>query len=138
MKKHLKNFLLRGLMFGGFGPIIFGIVCLCISFDDITPFTGKDIILAIVSTYLIAFVHAGASVFNQIEEWSVAKSTGLHFLTLYLVYVIFYLTNRWIPFNLIVIGIFTGAFAFCYFVVWLIVVIIVKKTTKQMNTKLSQ
>lgn len=136
--KKLKDFLLRGLIFGGFGPIVFGIIYLFISLDEVTPFTGIDIFCAILSTYLLAFIHAGASVFNQIEEWSLAKSTGVHFLTLYVIYIVCYLINRWIPFNWAVIGIFTGIFAGLYLIIWLIVYLIVKKTTKQMNIKLNK
>lgn len=136
--KNLKDFLLRGLIFGGFGPIVFGVVCLFISLDEVAPFTGIDIFCAILSTYLLAFIHAGASVFNQIEEWSLAKSTGVHFLTLYVIYIVCYLINRWIPFNWAVIGIFTGIFAGLYLIIWLIVYLIVKKTTKQMNIKLNK
>lgn len=138
MKKYLKMFLLRGLMFAGFGPIVFGIICLFISLNSYIPFTGVDILLAIFSTYLIAFIQAGSSVFNQIEEWSVAKATGIHFFTLYITYITFYLLNRWIPFNWGIIGIFTGLFIIGYFVVWIIVVLIIKKTTKQMNVKLNE
>ena len=136
--KKLKDFLLRGLIFGGFGPIVFGIICLFISLDEVTSFTGIDIFCAILSTYLLAFIHAGASVFNQIEEWSLAKTTGVHFLTLYVIYIVCYLINRWIPFNWAVIGIFTGIFAGLYLIIWLIVYLIVKKTTKQMNIKLNK
>ena len=138
MKKYIKDFLLRGLMFGGFGPIIFGIICMCISFNKQVPFNGIEIMVAIISTYLLAFIHAGASVFNRIEEWSLVKSTGLHFLTLYVIYVVCYLVNRWLPFDWLVLIIFTGIFALTYMIVWLVVYLIVKKTTKQMNIKLNQ
>ena len=30
MNKYIKDYLLRGLIFSGFGPIIYGIVCLII------------------------------------------------------------------------------------------------------------
>ena len=75
--KCVKNFLLRGLMFGGFGPIIFGIVCLLISFNGPVPFTGIEIMIAIFSTYLLAFIHAGRSVFKEVENWSLVKASGL-------------------------------------------------------------
>ena len=32
MNKYVREFLHRGLMFGGFGPIVFGIIILCISY----------------------------------------------------------------------------------------------------------
>lgn len=135
--KYVKDFFLRGLMFGGFGPIIMGIIFMAISFNKPTPFTGTEILVAIISTYLLAFIQAGASVFNQIEEWSLLKSTGIHFLTIYIIYIVCYLVNRWIPFNWIVILIFTAIFIVAYLLIWLIVYLIVKKTTKQMNLKIT-
>ena len=78
MNKYLKAFLHRGLIFGGFGPIILGIIYAILQ-KTIEGFTldGAEILVAIVSIYLLAFMHAGVSVFNQIEEWSLLKCTSL-------------------------------------------------------------
>lgn len=137
MNKYLKEFLHRGLMFGGFGPIILGIILYVLSrtLDDFS-ISGGQILLGIVSIYLLAFVHAGASVFNQIEEWSVMKSLFFHFTSLYFAYAICYLLNSWIPFEWGVIAIFTAVFAVIYFVVWTIVFFSVKAASKKMNAKL--
>ena len=139
MNKYVKDFLLRGLIFGGFGPIILGIILFIIELSGVeVVLTGGQIILAIFSIYVVAFVQAGASVFNQIENWSIAKSTGLHFLSLYVAYVLCYVANNWIPFEWGVIGLFTAVFVVVYFVVWLTVYIIVKNTTKKLNQSISK
>lgn len=137
MNKYLKNFLLRGLAFGGFGPIITAIVLLFVSLGAEVVLDAKAFALAVVSTYLLAFVQAGASVFNQIEEWSLPKSTGVHFLCLYAVYVLTYLVNSWLPFEWAVIGIFTAVFAAVYLVIWLSVYLIIRATAKKLNGKIS-
>ena len=135
--KHVKNFFLRGAIFGGFGPIIFGIVCMIISFNrNSVPFNGIELFIGILSTYILAFVQAGVSVFRQIEHWSQAKANGLHLVIIYLAYITCYLANSWIPFNWIVILIFTGAFVLTYLIICLIVYLIVRKTTKEMNIKI--
>ena len=123
MKKYGKTFFLRGMMFGGFGPIIAGIIYAILQ-NTIKDFslTGVQVCLAIVSTYILAFVQAGASVFNQIEEWPLAKSTLFHFLSLYLVYTLCYLVNTWIPFEPVVLLVFTAIFALWYFVIWISVI----------------
>ena len=74
-------------MFGGFGPVVVGIVYLILS-KSINDFSlnGEQMCLAIISTYILAFLQAGATVFNQIESWPVTKSLLYHFLTLYLAY----------------------------------------------------
>lgn len=137
MNKYLKEFLHRGLMFGGFGPIILGIIFLIIS-KTTSEFgvTATQISIGIVSTYMIAFLQAGASVFNQIDGWSVPKSTFYHFLTIYVAYIGAYLFNSWIPFDPKVILIFTLIFAVVYIIIWLTVVISIKIVSKKLNQKI--
>ena len=134
MNKHVKTFFHRGALFAGFGPIIMGLVYVVLSFaiEDFS-ISGSEACMAIISTYIIAFVQAGASVFNQIEHWPIAKSLFFHFTSLYLVYTGFYLVNFWIPFEPMVLLIFTAIFVAVYFATWLTVYISVKVTTKRLN-----
>lgn len=137
MNKHLKNFLHRGLIFGGLGPIILGIIFLCIDLGGTDlNLGGGDVLLAIVSTYLIAFVQAGASVFNQIEEWPITKSLLCHFSSLFAVYSFAYIVNAWIPFEPLVLLIFCLIFALIYFTVWITVYLCVRAHTKRLNSRL--
>ena len=133
----VRDFFLRGLLFGGFGPIIAGIVYLILhlTLQDLT-LTGLQVFTTIVSTYLLAFVHAGASVFNQIESWPLAKSTLCHFGLLYIAYVLCYVINSWIPFEPLVLGIFTAIFAVGYAVIWLAVYVSIRVTVKRLNSSL--
>ncbi len=137
MNKYLKEFLHRGLMFAGFGPIIVGIIFAILGATlENFGIGGSEILLAIVSTYLLAFLHAGASVFNQIEHWSIARSLACHFSTLYVAYTLTYTLNTWIPFEPIALLIFTGIFVAVYALVWLVVVISLKSAEKKLNKKL--
>jgi hypothetical protein len=133
----VRDFFFRGLLFGGFGPVIAGIVYLILHFTlkDLA-LTGLQVFTTIVSTYLLAFVHAGASVFNQIESWPLAKSTLCHFGLLYIAYVLCYVINSWIPFEPMVLGIFTAIFAVGYAVIWLVVYVSIRVTVKRLNRSL--
>ena len=137
MNKYVKEFLHRGLIFGGFGPIVMGIVYLILSYT-IKDFTadGNQIFGAIISTYMLAFVQAGTSVFNMVEHWSVMKALLLQLASLYTVYILAYVLNSWIPFNFVVIIIFTVIFMVIYFVIWLIVFLCVKATSKKLSKKI--
>lgn len=137
MNKYVKEFLHRGLVFGGFGPIILGVVywILSISMKDFS-IQGDQAFLGIVSIYLLAFVQAGASVFNQIESWGIGKSLLIHFSMLFLAYSGCYLLNTWIPFEPMVLLIFALVFIAVYFVVWLTVYLIVRATRNQLNRQL--
>lgn len=131
--KYVKQFLLRGMIFGGFGPVITALILYILSMNIDVTLNGKEILVVIFSTYLLAFVHAGSSVFNQIENWSISKSLTFHLTSLYLAYLSCYLINSWIPFDWTVILIFTLTFIVVYFIVWSIVYLIVRNTTKKLN-----
>ena len=137
MNKYVKEFFHRGLMFSGFGPIILGIIYFVLS-KTINNFTlsGGEVLSGIISTYLLAFVQAGATVFNQIENWGISKSLLCHLSTLYVAYSLCYVANTWIPFEPKVLLIFTVVFMVIYFIVWGIVFFIVKTTSKNLNAKL--
>ena len=138
MNKYVKEFLHRGLMFAGFGPIVFGIIILCISyFDRVADHSALPIFSGIVTTYILAFVQAGATVFNQIEHWSVPKSLFSHFGLLYVFYSLAYVVNSWIPFKVEVLGVFTVIFVVGFFLIWGIVYLAVKSTGKKFNEKLN-
>lgn len=137
MNQYLKNFLHRGLVFGGFGPIVTSIVFVCISFSvEDFSMTASQILLATVSSYLLAFVQAGVTVFNQIEHWSTVKSLLCHCLTLYVTYLVCYVVNSWIPFEPMVLVIFTVVFAVLFFAIWAIVYFSVRATSKKLNSQL--
>lgn len=134
MNRYLKEFFIRGMMFAGFGPVILGVIYLVLQ-KTISDFSlsGNEVCLAIISIYILAFVQAGATVFNQIEEWPITKSIFFHFLSLYIVYVLCYLINTWIPFKTEVVLVFTGVFVGVYAIIWLTIFLIIKAVSKKMN-----
>jgi len=137
MNPYVKAFFHRGLIFAGFGPVIVSIVYAILegTLQDFS-LSGTQVLLAIVSTYLLAFVQAGTSVFHQIEHWPVAKSLLLHLITLYAAYSLCYVANSWIPFEPAVLLIFSGIFLVCYLIIWLTVFLTVKATQKRLNQRL--
>lgn len=135
MNKYVKEFCVRGLIFSGLGPIVLGIVLMILGFCGVAiNLQGWQILLAIVSTLLLAFVQAGSSVFEQIEEWSTFKSLFWHLLSIYLVYVITYLVNSWIPLMWQVILIFSAAVIVTFLIIWLICYLATKKVKKKLDT----
>ena len=137
MNIYVKSFFQRGLVFAGFGPMILGLIYWILSMT-LTDFSlsGREVFIGILSTYLLAFVHAGISVVNQIERMPIAKSALLHFGTLYVAYTVCYLLNSWIPFDWKIFLIYTGIFVGVYLVVWITVLLSVRATGKALNQKL--
>lgn len=138
MNIYVKSFLQRGLTFSGLGPIVLGIVYAILQ-QTVPGFalSGSQVFLEILSTYLLAFVQAGASVFNQVDHWPLAKSLLCHFSLLYLAYSLCYIANTWIPFEPTVLAIFTAIFVGGYLVIWLTVYLTVRSISKKINHKLN-
>lgn len=124
-------------MFSGFGPIILAIIYYILSKTvDNFSLSGGEILVGIISVYLLAFVQAGASVFNQIEGWSLPQSLLCHFSTLFVAYSLCYVLNSWIPFEPMVLIMFALIFVVVYFIIWFTVYLIVKSTGKKLNARL--
>ena len=94
-------------------------------------------LLAIVTTYIIAFIHAGSSVFNIVESWSRVKGLLFQLISIYTVYTIGYLLNSWLPLKIEVIIIYTVIFVLAFLTVWLAIFFITKSVTKKLNDKLN-
>lgn len=135
MKKHVIEFLKRGMLFGGFGPLMAGVVYLIISIYTEFTLSPVEVFLSIISTYLLAFIQAGASIFNQMDM-PILKTMALHFSFIYIANVSCYLINSWIPFKWEVIIIFTAIFLITYLIIWLVIYLIINNTTKKMNKQL--
>ena len=137
MNIYVKEFIKRGLMFSGLGPVTTALVIFIIShFEENLHLGASQVLIMAVSTYILAFVQAGATVFNQIEHWSVPKSLACHFSSLYAVYVFTYLVNTWIPFNINVILVFTAIFVATFFIIWTVVFLAVRHLSRKLNKNL--
>jgi hypothetical protein len=137
MNKYVKSYLLRGLIFGGFGPIVTGIILWLIQLSGVEVIlSGGELLLTIVSTYLLAFIHAGSSIFHQIERWPLAKSMICQLSSLYDAYTSCYLVNQWLPFDWKVLAVFTGFFVVGYLAIWLSIFFIIRSTSKRLNKRI--
>ena len=139
MKKFISNFCLRGLIAMGFGPIVYGTIMLILHLCNVdTTSNGLDIFKGIISTCIMAFIIAGISNIYHVESLSLMSKIMIHALSLYLVYLVFYLLNDWIVKDLKVIGIFSLIFFSGYIVIWIIIYIIERKKIKELNEKLKE
>ena len=132
-----RDFFLRGCMFGGLGPVVLGIVYVILhhTLEELT-LTGTQVFLGILSTYVLAFIHAGSGVFHKIESWSPGKSCLCQLSLLYAAYVLCYALNDWLPFEPLAIGIFTAIFVGGYGLICLIVYLSVHAAAKKLNQSL--
>ena len=137
MNKYVKSYLLRGLIFGGFGPIVTGIILWLIQLSGVEVIlSGGELLLTIVSTYLLAFIHAGSSIFHQIEKWPLTKSMICQLSSLYVAYSSCYLVNQWLSFEWKTLAIFTGFFVVGYLVIWVSICLIARSVSKRLNKRI--
>jgi len=135
MKRVLKKFALRGLVFMGFGPLIYAIVMLILYLCNVeTTSTCLEIFKAVISTSLLAFLVAGVSVVWQEEKLGIGFAVLIHGTTLYVSYLAMYLINNWIPRSGASIAIFSGIFIGTYLLIWLIIYLVEKKRAKKLTS----
>lgn len=137
MKKIIKSFVLRGLIFSGFGPlivsIVYAIIGVCTKENLITT---NQYLLSTLSSYLLAFIVAGCSILYQNEKLSLLKSSLIHSIALYITYLSCYLINSWIKANWLDVFIFTSIFVVGYFIIWISIYTSIKITVKKLNEKI--
>lgn len=137
MKKMMKEFILRGLIAAGFGPVVYGIVIFIIEACGVRAMQDGDMIFkAILSTYMMAFICAGASVIWQNERLGLGYSALIHGTIFYITYLITYLLNGWLDNGKI--GLFSIIFISGYIIIWLIIFITEKIKAKKLNQQLNK
>ena len=132
MKKYVKQFCIRGLMWAWGGPVIMAIVWMAMhGAGVISGLTVDQAVLGILTMTVMAFIAAGISIVYQIETLPKAFAGLIQAAVLYIDYLGFYLINGWIPVNKI--WIFTLIFVGCFTVIWFIIYITVKLKVDKMN-----
>lgn len=137
MKKHALEFIKRGLMAAGGGPVVLAIVYGCLGLSgEIQSLSTGEVCLGILSVTLMAFIAAGITVVYSSERLPLVSAIAIHGGVLYLDYLMMYLLNSWIPRNMTGIGIFTAIFAVGYGLIWLVIYLSIRAKTDRINRKL--
>ena len=139
MKKYAADFLHRGLLSLGFGPVVLAIVYLCLQKSGIIQMiTVNEVCLGIFSSAALAFVVGGANVIYQIERLPIMLAVLLHGSILYVSYITVYLTNGWLKWGSTPVLVFTGFFVSGYFLIMTVIIAMTKRRTARINEILKQ
>ena len=134
MNKFLKEFLLRGLICAGGGPVVLAVIYGILgATGTVEAFSPREVCVGILSITLLAFIAAGMTAIYQTEQLPLPIMILLHGGALYIAYILVYLLNGWLQSSLIPILVFTGIFAAGYTLVWLVIYWIEKVRAEKLN-----
>ena len=139
MKKFASDFLLRGLVACGFGPVILAVVYLILHQQGVVQTLAvTEVCMGIFSLFALAFVVGGMNAIYQIERLPLMLAILIHGVVLYVSYLIVYLVNNWLKWGFAPILVFTIIFVVGYMMIWAIIYSVNKKNTAQINKQLRQ
>ena len=139
MKRFLSDFLLRGLVATGFGPIVMAIVYLFLQkYAGVESLTVNQMLTGIFSLSLLAFMVGGMNTIYKIERLPLMWAILIHGAALYLCYLVTYLVNDWLDPGPTPILIFTGVFILGYILIWAIIYLVNRSKIKKINEMLRQ
>lgn len=139
MKRFVLEFLRRGAIASGIGPIVWAIIYMILQqVAEVETLTVNQVCIGIVSLTALAFLAGGMNALYQIERLPLLIAILIHGSVLYVSYLCTYLINDWLDFGVIPIIVFSAIFVVGYIVIWAIIYSIIKRNTAKLNEMLQQ
>ncbi|MDO4892781.1 MAG: DUF3021 domain-containing protein [Eubacteriales bacterium] len=137
MKKFIIEFLKRGALFAGLGPVILAVIYIFLSANGVVETIAvSKLITEILTSTLMAFIAAGISAVYKVEKLQIGIASLIQGSVLFFDYIIVYLLNGWIPFKWNVILVFTVIFVVGFLLIWAIIYLSIRHRIKKMNEQL--
>lgn len=134
MTKIILEFLRRGSVACGFGPMVLAALYLILQHQGaIETLTVHQVCLGIFSLSTLAFIAGGMNVIYQIEHLPLMVAIFIHGSVLYIAYLVTYLLNGWLEWGYAPILAFTSIFIIVYLIIWAIIYSITKRDTEKIN-----
>ena len=139
MKKFVLEFVRRGFIATGLGPILLAIVYLILKQSAaIDTLTVNQVCIGIFSLSALAFIAGGMNAIYQVERMPLMTAILIHGGVLYIGYLGTYLLNDWLGFVIMPIMVFTAVFVVGYIVIWAIIYSIIRRNTAKLNEMLKK
>lgn len=139
MKKIVLEFLRRGFIASGIGPIVLAIVYLLLQQTSaVETLSVNQVCIGIFSITALAFIAGGMNAIYQIERLPLMVAILIHGGVLYIGYLGTYLLNDWLDFGVLPIVVFSAIFVVGYVVIWAIIYSIIKRNAAKLNKMLKQ
>ena len=137
MKKFWKEFLLRGLVCAAGGPVVLAVIYGILgATGTVEVFSPGEVCTGILSITLLAFIAAGMTAIYKIEQLPLPIMILFHGGGLYVAYILTYLINGWLLPILTDVLLFTGIFVVGYGLIWLVIYLVERAKTENVNKML--
>ena len=139
MKRFALEFVRRGTIAMGIGPVVLGIVYIILQHTAaIDTLTVSQVCIGIFSLSALAFIVGGMNAIYQIERVPLMTAILIHGGALYIGYLGTYLINGWLDFGVLPIIVFTAIFIVGYIIIWAIIYPITRRNTAKLNEMLKK
>ena len=139
MKKFLLEFLRRGSIAAGIGPIVLAIVYLILQQTSaVVTLSVNQVCIGIFSITALAFIAGGMNAIYQIERLPLMVAILIHGGVLYIIYLGTYLLNDWLDFGVMPIVVFSAIFVVGYIMIWVSIYSIIRRNTAKLNKMLKE
>ena len=139
MKKNILEFIRKGMISCGFGPIVLVVLYLMLqSQEHLHTLSVNEVCIGILSLSALAFIAGGMNAIYQIEQIPLMLAVLIHGSVLYVSYLATYLINGWLELGITPILVFTFIFLAGYLLIWIFIYTMTKKKTAKLNEMLKE
>ena len=139
MKKTVLDFLRRGFLACGIGPLVLAVLYLMLQHRGVVQtLTVDQVCCGIFSLSALAFVAGGMNVIYRIERLPLMVAILIHGCVLYVSYLATYLLNNWLEWGMMPVLVFTGIFVLGYLAIWAVIYSVIKRNTAKINEMLKK
>ena len=139
MKKYMMEFVRRGLVASGLGPVVLAVLYLFFQHQyHVNTLSVNEVCLGILSLSALAFIAGGMNAVYQIERLPLMGAISIHGGVLYVSYLATYLLNDWLDWGTAPVLVFTGIFVVGYLLIWAVIYSIIKRNTDKINEVLKK
>ena len=139
MKRHILEFIRRGMMACGLGPLVLAVLYLILQHQGLVQtIKVSEICLGIVSLSALAFIAGGMNMIYQVEHLPLMAAISIHGAVLYIAYLVTYLVNGWLGRGITPLLLFSAIFILGFLLIWAGIYFITKRNTERLNKILKQ
>lgn len=139
MKGFFVDFLRRGSMSCGIGPVVLAILYVILHRNgDLDTLSVDQVCVGILSITVLAFVAGGMNAIYRIDRLPLMPAILIHGSVLYICYLVTYLLNDWLKWSALPLMVFTVIFVIGYIIIWGVIYLIIKNNTYKINKMLEK